>query len=1811
MRPCWRVRYTLYAMHLFAQVRPAHFFLSRNKISLFRFLILFSLPLLSFGSPKIKPSVILASIEGEAHSLSLNEEFKVTLDQSSIGKKISEKTILVTGKDGKAQLLFSNGALITIKPGSRFYLRKYDQKIVSSENVPEPSKIEEEPSQSNLLAHLDFGELIVKAPKLKKGSTMTLTSPLGTAGVRGTMFQMMAVRNPVTGDISGGINLISGDIEFSGIDGNEVSLVSGQSIQMASSKLGDAMASETGGLIDLTSTYGPALTGNSLPPTIDQIFPGFQEDGDGESISVSSLSSLSSLGDGDNWELVHELATDIFFSIEEAETASSKFSFENISNAVTVDVPEPALSPPSVPAILAGGPNSSKPPEPFVGGHPTASIVGDDLIVIEMTPQPFSDFDPWIEAKDFLSNDIASSAKLLNPPNLLVPGNYDIIYEVTDLRGLSTSVARTVEVIASPPALSVTPGKYGSTISNGNNVLFYQVMRKNLSYPVADEGPFQILSQPSSDFPSYLAQYYDGSDLTDHVKVINAEKVDYSLLNQETTLNLSVGDFALRQANLPSGEPVSTSINLVVKVVDSLPPILSVSDGFEQDSPMRVEGVKYNVSGISLVPANGVDFARDLDPGVIILDNYYSQSEIEQHLGFEVGKGAKESAFGQANMEVAGLYEITYQNITDPSGNQAEPISRWVEVYDEIAPVLTLYGANPIYVDVNSSNVFKDPGAFGLDNLEGLIDWESGRFSVSVEKLVDGDNMAYASTSSTIEEIIAEAKKQDSLDVTFRLTYELTDLSGNVSSIQRQIVLLNSPFKLPIIVMHGEDPHWHEVNTEFVDPGVTAYKEIGEGLEPRNLNEYVTTNAYLVDASGLKSPDLPSPIDPTVVNYYGPPYQGDTSYYVDEQGVRHAQGDSDWRKHLIRYVVTDPLGNVSTVDREVRIVDSTPPAIVMNEGSQGVDFPNLQGGFGFEDPGAVVSDNYDQQVEVEAKLFRLTGAEEEEMDFSTVEQLGFTTVGAHKITYESKDQNDNQAKVERQIEVIDTIAPQVALITHDALLQGNALQSVNPVELENMPIVDSEHPVPSSLQYRNGAQPAGILGSSFDSNVTLVLTSQSDFYLYAKPENVLFEGFESIVTDEKGSRGHYSAFRVVDSGGQTVLEDPGVYVRNDTDLTMSFASTITTIQSSVIPNEIIQYRVSYSVSQSSGEVSNLSNARDLYIIDTEKPTVFAEPDTTSKKVVIEASRDPSSSDRYTDLAGSLVKLYDPAGDANSSYLSGQTLILRAVDKVDGIVTDRIKRVIKDSTGTELGTIHDNSDTNTVAEAVASTIDATVLDTEYLIEYTATDLSIDPSIPPNTSDIVTRRLIVKDTKAPSIVFSDFNSTLTVDYKSTVNPNVMDESSVAGYMLTGLSGEDANNFDQNLQFGATRPNGNPKWSVTFDPPFVPGAIYPEERDVGLGYKATIYLTDDSGNQSDGFVRYLKVGDYQPPVITMIGNSEIHDFLRFASSTSANANQSTFLTGQGYAAGTAGSNGQNAPFTDSPEDSASNPELNATGFAGGEHRLLRSNYDFVDPGVYAEDDNAFFDLKDGYPDLDGDGIGEGHLIVRVGDRASMDECSQGAGKIHLFSWFEKHNYTMKDWQDLMQADNYGYNTQLIPTDANASSSPAKVPDVDGEDAGGGHAFGDLNKTDLTNFDMTTLTIEYRVMDGWDNKSEITTRRVYIYESRQFDGYAFYATPVTDASSGKFEQFYDNGSGDPFLTSARKDMDGDGVSDFWELALGTDYKDPSSTPDVQNHETFKNLHFDKISTSDLNLRLQGLSDASALNNVIGLQDFNATSGL
>ena len=55
------------------------------------------------------------------------------------------------------------------------------------------------------------------------------------------------------------------------------------------------------------------------------------------------------------------------------------------------------------------------------------------------------------------------------------------------------------------------------------------------------------------------------------------------------------------------------------------------------------------------------------------------------------------------------------------------------------------------------------------------------------------------------------------------------------------------------------------------------------------------------------------------------------------------------------------------------------------------------------------------------------------------------------------------------------------------------------------------------------------------------------------------------------------------------------------------------------------------------------------------------PTDTASKSSRGNQRDPLTTDRYTDLAGSIVK-HDPAAYANSSYLSGQTLIFGQLTK---------------------------------------------------------------------------------------------------------------------------------------------------------------------------------------------------------------------------------------------------------------------------------------------------------------------------------------------------------------------------------------------------------------------------------------------------------------------------------------------------------------------------------------------------------------------
>jgi hypothetical protein len=1623
----------------------------------------------------IEASVIIASINGEVSSFSIEDEFSITLDSSSVGKKLEEKSILVTGKNGNACLLFSNGALITIESGSRFYLRRFEQKNFTVDHNANPSQIEVEPSQSQLLAHLDFGNLIVKAPKLNKGSSMVLSSPLGTAGIRGTMFQLVAVRNPVTGDITGGVNLISGDISFTDVGGNEISLVSGQSLQLASGKLGESMATVPGGLVNLSAKYGDSLTAGAMPPSMDMLFPDLSDRSDKASNSGSIIASGRSISMDADWEMVHEIASEIFFTIESSEQSSSGFTFDDVSDAVLVSTPSSQSQMPLAPNSVTGG--------------------------------------------------ILETIELLD------------------------------EVYLQPPLISLYEG--GNKISKDQLIIEYRVKNKYALYPTPDFGPFKILPEKSSIYPSYNAKAMGDLNITPGVKLFNIESVKYSEVGQESKITLYVDDFDGRKINYPTGEPVSYTINPVVRIVDDQRPLVVVKTGYNKSSPLIVKGKIGDLFD---------------DPGVELLDNYYSQEEIENYMGYS--NGAHEGVFGFVNMEVAGLYEIIYQEIYDPSGNVNVPASRWVMVEDDEFPEIFLYGSNPIYVDLNSSNVFKDPGAFALDNLDGEIEWESGRFKVFVEMLIDENLQSYSSLTSSLKDIIEIAKAQDSVNATFRLKYEVQDNAGNISQIYRQVTLLNSPFKFPTITLNGDSPHYHEVNTDFLDEGVFARKKMGSGVNDIDLTNQVSFQVF----QGGSPIDT---LDATLVNY-----DFKNQFYVDEVG-----NEDPTKETFIRYEVIDQFGNTAFVDREVRVVDTTPPNIVPLTDASSTTYPlqNLEAGYPFVDSGAYATDNYDSNITVTTSILK-DGDPLLDPDPSSgpielvLSQIGFWEPGNYEILYEATDENGNSAQKTRDILVRDTIAPHIAIISHPFIKGEGSLNSISPSQEPNKLIIDSSFPMPTAISNQIGLISGyDALGKSFNRVNPYINEFGSDKDFYIKHSQIL--NFDESLTIDDPASGKYtevildkygrsliwhSAFTITlsSNGNNIVLRDPGVYVRNDTSTSIEIESVITKTLD-LNNNNPLKYFVSYNAEQSTGEYTSTptDQRRMLRFLDEEAPSIDLSPETDgiNKFVMIEAGTD-----------------YGDTEDSAYRWVSGQKsndtpdLNISVWDAFEGSISQRIVRTIYSGIGIgspvpggqingyipETNTAKSNTEISNEVIGKIKT-DKSYLNQFWTIKYDASD-SFE-----NHADPKYRYLIVKDT-LPPVVNLPPTQLVLLDYTNVSGAvDVRSEASVKEYLLSDMTAVDANGVDDNFTWSVTITKPSPLVGG-FDEPSVgapTGIVFPTDKDL-QGYIVEIIATDSSGNPSEKRTRELKIGDFTPPVITIMGKTEIHDYLRYKS----NSNISTQLA-----------------FADQP----GSQEYNGTGYTFGDHRKLLADYNFVDPGVYAEDSNAHWSKDNNYVDWDGDGVGEIYNFVNV-SKSEMEKCEiNSVPTPHVI--LVSSTFSSTTLSTLQQ--------QLGGGDGNGSGfrSSSKIPLTNKKDPVDGYNYNasskDSNSSKLQNLNVTKITIQYRVMDGWGNKSNVENRDVYIYESQQYENYAFFATPIQGLEgnlTGNMESFYNNGSGNSYLTSLRKDFDGDGMSDYWEAVFGTDPKVNDPTHSNPNWDELKSLNVEVLKD-----RVRTLNDFELIDNM------------
>lgn len=170
----------------------------------------------------------------------------------------------------------------------------------------------------------------------------------------------------------------------------------------------------------------------------------------------------------------------------------------------------------------------------------------------------------------------------------------------------------------------------------------------------------------------------------------------------------------------------------------------------------------------------------------------------------------------------------------------------------------------------------------------------------------------------------------------------------------------------PTIKLNGLNPYILETGTAYVEPGATA-----DDTEDGTLT-------YKIIYTGQVNSNL-------LGNYY------------------------------LQYSVTDSDSNTTTVEREVRVVDTTAPTI----SPTGNTIVTLEVGTTYSEQGATATDNYDINVNV------VVGGD----------NVDTTTVGTYTVTYNASDSSGNTAtQVTRTVNVVDTTPPTVTVNSANPLL---------------------------------------------------------------------------------------------------------------------------------------------------------------------------------------------------------------------------------------------------------------------------------------------------------------------------------------------------------------------------------------------------------------------------------------------------------------------------------------------------------------------------------------------------------------------------------------------------------------------------------------------------------------------------------------------------------------------------------------------------------------------------------------------------------
>lgn len=165
----------------------------------------------------------IAKVEGEV--------LKIAAGGASValknGDSLLETDTVTTGKGASVVLVFANGSSVKLGADSRLAIDEFKMDPLADDI--KPADLKAEPTVSKTALNLAYGEMVGDVKKLNKSSSYSIKTPVGAAGIRGTIYRIV-FRPAADGKAFFTVSTAEGRVVMEGVTAGEVPVDAGKEV---------------------------------------------------------------------------------------------------------------------------------------------------------------------------------------------------------------------------------------------------------------------------------------------------------------------------------------------------------------------------------------------------------------------------------------------------------------------------------------------------------------------------------------------------------------------------------------------------------------------------------------------------------------------------------------------------------------------------------------------------------------------------------------------------------------------------------------------------------------------------------------------------------------------------------------------------------------------------------------------------------------------------------------------------------------------------------------------------------------------------------------------------------------------------------------------------------------------------------------------------------------------------------------------------------------------------------------------------------------------------------------------------------------------------------------------------------------------------------------------------------------------------------------------------------------------------------------------------------------------------------------------